>query len=137
MGDRADNPVFYGTTSGENVASAYMPTQAHRRFSATEDYEMPKSYFLHGNVPFVRYPKEGLVSYMLKGDPKAEIPMLDTVQTRVLFRKNLPSETDSLSLDDNDRLFLKGEIITLDYQTFYGYYANDRGNSTKEPQPMP
>ncbi|MFW6363328.1 MAG: hypothetical protein ACOC0D_05735, partial [Spirochaeta sp.] len=45
-----------------------------------------------------------------------------TDQTRVLFDSDSDWDPQGLTIDENDRLFLNGELATLDYQTFYEYW---------------
>ena len=92
----------------------------------------PRSLFLYRNVLFANYNQTGFASYVLTGD-RAKPSRLDTSQTRALFADNSPIDLAGLTLDDKNRLFLDGDLVTMDYDTFIEYFAHEKGNASATP----
>jgi len=56
---------------------------------------------------------------------------LDANKTRELFRDEPQLVSSGLAIDDKDRLFLDGQLVTHDFPTFVGYFRNKNGNLKK------
>ncbi len=82
-----------------------------------------KSAFYHSNILFIHDENGKLWSIKNPGldDSKNRKNLLDEKKTLALFKNG---DIDGLTIDSEKRLFLNGELQTLDYAIFYSYYKS-------------
>lgn len=83
-----------------------------------------KSYFYHSNILFVHANDGKLWSIKNPGldANKNKANLLNQEDTRALFAES--GNIDGLTIDSENRLFLKGELKTVNYNTYTTYVAS-------------
>ncbi len=123
----ADENVIIGTSMPDTWAGIDLEGDVFFRMSKT-DSPLPNNYFrsywYHNDVLFIHDRDNCLVS-IREPSPVSEENrqrFLDTDQTRALFEAGSGWDPQGLSIDEQDRLFLDGELVTLDFRTFSDYW---------------
>ena len=83
-----------------------------------------RSFWYHNGIIFFHDIENRLVSITEPStDPAVNRASFRTTeQTRALFLPDSGFDLEGLTIDEQDRLFLDGELATLDYPTFLGYW---------------
>jgi Bacterial SH3 domain len=91
-------------------------------------FRQPKGLLLHKNFLFVHDDVGLLNAYQFQPGYTGTPVLLNTEQTRRLFKPDSGVDLAGLSIDSQDRLFLNGELVTLEYKTFASYFKEKNGN---------
>lgn len=106
---------------GEKKAAVYLRNSEYRNTIN------PVSSYIYAKDIIFGYLKDGqIISIPGAGTNSKENlkKILDNEETHALFEEGSSYDLDGLVLDDKNRLFLNGELLTRDYNIYYYYWKN-------------